>query len=89
MAMGSQALCHPSEATINSCRQFREELTRERDDFGGRKTEKGRGGNDWVKITSSSLDQFQINFPHTPEWQMHGNLFRMRPGSKAALLAPW
>ncbi len=42
MAMGSRALCHPSEeATINLCRQFGEESTRERDDFGGRKDRKG------------------------------------------------
>jgi hypothetical protein len=41
MAMGSQALCHPSEVTINLCRQFGEELTRERDDFGGQKDRKG------------------------------------------------
>jgi len=51
--------------------------------------ERGRGGSDWVEITSSFLDQFQINFPHTPEWQTHGILFRMCPGSKAALSAPW
>ena len=50
MAMGghrhaerSRAPCHPSEATINLCRQFREELTRDRDNFGGRMTEKGQG----------------------------------------------
>ena len=42
MAMGGQrhterlgAPCHPSEATINLCRQFGEESTRERDNFGG------------------------------------------------------
>jgi hypothetical protein len=42
MAMGGQghAECsraprHPSEATINLCRQFGEESTRERDNFGG------------------------------------------------------
>jgi len=34
MAMGSRALCHPSEATVNLCQQFGEESTRERDDFG-------------------------------------------------------
>ncbi len=65
MAMGSQrhAECsrvphQPSEATINLCRQFGEESTRERDIFGGGTTEKGRGGGD-VEITSSSLNQFQ------------------------------
>jgi hypothetical protein len=41
MRMGSRALCHPSEATINLCRQFGEELTIERDDFGARKDRKG------------------------------------------------
>jgi hypothetical protein len=42
MAMGGQrhaersgAPRHPSEATINLCRQFGEESTRERDNFGG------------------------------------------------------
>jgi hypothetical protein len=40
MVMGSQALCHPSEATINLCRQFGEESSRERDDFGGWKDRK-------------------------------------------------
>jgi hypothetical protein len=53
MAMGGQrhAEClraprQPSEATINLCRQFGEESTRERDNFGGGKTEKGRCGGD-------------------------------------------
>jgi hypothetical protein len=53
MAMGSQrhaersgAPRHPSEATINLYRQFGEESTRERDNFGGGTTEKGRGGGD-------------------------------------------
>ena len=43
-------------------------------------TDKGRGGSDLMEITSSPLDQFQINFPHTPEWQTHGILFHMCPG---------
>jgi hypothetical protein len=30
LMMGLRVLCHPSEATINSCRQFGEESTRER-----------------------------------------------------------
>ncbi len=54
MAMGGQrhaeislAPRHPSEATTNLCRQFGEESTKERDDFGGGgTTEKGRGGGD-------------------------------------------
>ena len=53
MAMGGQqhAECsraprHPSEATINLCRQFGEESTRVRDNSGGGATEKGRGGGD-------------------------------------------
>jgi len=53
MAMGGQqqAEClqaprHPFEATINLCRQFGEELTRERDNLGGGMTEKGQGGGD-------------------------------------------
>ena len=33
--------------------------------------------------------KFQIYFPPTLEQKRHHNLFRMRPGSKAALLAPW
>jgi hypothetical protein len=37
------------------------------DGFGGRKDRKGQGGSDLVEITSSPLDQFQINFSHTPE----------------------
>ncbi len=57
--------------------------------FGDGRTENGRGGSDWVEITSSPLNQIRINFPHTPEWQSHGILFCMCPGSKAALLAPW
>ena len=32
---------------------------------------------------------FQIYFPPTPEQKRHHNLFGMRPGSKAALSAPW
>ncbi len=89
MAMGLFALCHPSKATINLCQQFGEESMRERDNFGGGRTEQGWGGRDWVEITSSPLDQIQINFPRTPEWQTHGILFRMCPGSKAALSTPW
>jgi hypothetical protein len=54
MAMGGQqnaelslAPRHPSEATTNLCRQFGEESTKERDNFGwGGTTEKGRGGGD-------------------------------------------
>ena len=53
MAMGGQrhAECsraprHPSEATINLCRQFEEESTRVRENFGRGATEKGRGGGD-------------------------------------------
>jgi len=42
----SQAPRHPSEATINLCSQNGEESTRERDNFGGGVTEKGRGGGD-------------------------------------------
>jgi len=57
--------------------------------LGDRRTETGRTGSYWVEITSSPLDQFQINFLHTPEWQTHGILFCMCPGSKAALSAPW
>ena len=48
MAMGgqrhaerSEAPRHPSEATINLCRQFGEESTRERDNFGGGDDRKG------------------------------------------------
>ena len=48
MAMGGQrpaersrAPRHPSEATINLCQQFGEELTRERDNFGGGDDRKG------------------------------------------------
>jgi len=37
----SRAPRHPSEATINLCRQFGEELTRERDNFGGGDDRKG------------------------------------------------
>ena len=39
--MGSRALCHPSEATINLYQQFGEKSTRERDNLGGRKDRKG------------------------------------------------
>jgi hypothetical protein len=57
MSMGSRALCHPSEATINLCQQFGEELTRERDDFGGRKDRKGSrwkrlGGDHFISTRS-------------------------------------
>jgi hypothetical protein len=38
-----QVLCHPFKSTINLCRQFREEKTRDRDSLGGG-AEKGRGG---------------------------------------------
>jgi hypothetical protein len=48
MAMGGQrhaersrAPRHPSETTINLCRQFGEESTRERDNFGGGDHRKG------------------------------------------------
>jgi hypothetical protein len=41
MTMGLQMLCQPSEATINLCRQFGEESTSVRDNFGGRKDRKG------------------------------------------------
>ncbi len=34
-------------------------------------------------------NQFQIYFLPTPEQKRHQNLFRMRPGNKAALLVPW
>ena len=56
--------------------------------WGDGRTEKGQSGSDWVEITSSpTLDQFQINFPNTPEQKRHHNLVCMRPGSKAALSA--
>jgi hypothetical protein len=96
MAMGghrhaerSRAPRHPSEATINLCRKFREELTRDRDNFGGRTTEKGQGGGDSVEITSSPLNQFQTYLPATPMQRKDQNLFRMCPGSEATLSAPW
>jgi hypothetical protein len=52
-------------------------------------TEKGRGEGDWMEITSSPLNHFQIDFPNTPELQTHGILFPMCHGSKAVLSAPW
>jgi len=95
MAMGvqrhaerSRAPRHPSEATINLCRQFGEESMRVRDNFGGGATEKGRGGGDRVDITSSPLNQFQTYLPATPVQRKDRNLFRMCPGSEAALSAP-
>jgi hypothetical protein len=57
--------------------------------FWGNRQQKGQGGGNLVGITSSPLNQFQINFLSTPEQKKHWNLFRMDPGSKAALLAPW
>ena len=57
--------------------------------LGDGRTEKGQGGSNLVEITSSPLDQFQINFLHTPEWRSHVILFCMCPGSKAVLLVPW
>ena len=57
MAMETRALCHPSEATISLCRQFGEESTRERDNFGGRKDRKGSrwkqlGGDHFISTRS-------------------------------------
>jgi hypothetical protein len=97
MAMGGQRHTelsleprHPSKATTNLCRQFGEESTKERDNFGGGgATEKGRGGGDLVEITSFPLNQFQTYLPATPVHRKDRNLFCMCPGSEAALSAPW
>ena len=90
MAMGSQQrakclrpMCHASEATINLCQQFEEELKRERDNFGGVRWQKR------VEIALSLLNRFQTYLPATPGRQEKDwNLFRMFPGSEAALSVP-
>jgi hypothetical protein len=69
MAMGSQqhaersrALCHPSEATINLCRQFGEESTRERDNFGGGDDRKGSR---WRRLSGDHFISTQ-SIPNLP-----------------------
>ncbi len=97
MAMGGQqhteclqAPRHPSEATINLCRQFGEELTRERDNFGGGGAiEKCRRGGDLVDIKSKPNKKIQNNQTATPVQKKDRNLFRMCPGREATILAPW
>ena len=56
---------------------------------GGEMTEKGRDGGDWVEIALSLLNRFQTYLPATPGRQEKDwNLFRMFPGSEAALSVP-
>ncbi len=62
-----------------------------------RGNEGGKGGaddgddNDGDDDDGENDDQkkFQIYFLPIPEQKRHRNLFRMRPGKKAALLVPW
>jgi len=97
MVMGGQrhaehlrVLRHPSEATINLCRQFGEESTRERDNFGGGGDRKGSR---WRRLSGDHFISTQSipNLPsgHPSATEKDQNLFRMCPGSEAALLVPW
>jgi hypothetical protein len=69
MAMGGQrhaersgAPRHPSEATINLCRQFGEESTRERDNFGGGDDRKGSR---WRRLSGDHFISTQ-SIPNLP-----------------------
>ncbi len=45
-------------------------------------------GDDKDRENDDQKKQFQVYFLPTPEQKRHWNLFRMRPGNKAALLVP-
>ena len=69
MAMGGQqhtersrAPRHPSEATINLCRQFGQESTRERDNFAGGDDRKGSR---WRRLSGDHLISTQ-SIPNLP-----------------------
>ncbi len=85
-----RALHHTSEATINSNVYS----------WGGRRWDRGtilggwddRKGSRWRRFGGdirAPRNHFQNYLLPTPEQQKDGNLFRMHPGSEAALLAPW
>jgi hypothetical protein len=63
----SRAPRHPSETAINLCRQFGEELTRERDNFGGGDDRKGSR---WRRLSGDHFISTQSipNLPSGPQY---------------------
>ncbi len=72
MTMWWQWACKPCVTHPRQQSTYVDSLGRSRRErgtiLGDGRTEKGQGGSNWVEVTSSPLDQFQIHFTHTPEW---------------------